>query len=183
MIRKTLVAAGIAGALVFAGSAAANAAYTPGADPDDGVIDITVSDQAVTPGSPVTITAGDLDGPTATFAIAGGPSGATLSSIVFAAAQPSVEKDVENGFASATFEAATPGEYTITVASGDQEPQTIAVTVATAAAGGTGSGSGTLPATGGTLPVEALWLGVGVLGLGGIAVTAAVARRRATSSN
>jgi LPXTG-motif cell wall-anchored protein len=45
-----------------------------------------------------------------------------------------------------------------------------------------GTGSGELPATGGTGPAAFIWLGVGAIGLGGIAVAAAVARRRAARS-
>lgn len=176
MIRKTLVAVGLAGALVFAGSAAAFADYTGSEE-----IVVTASPASVTPGASSTITATGLDGETATFAVTSGPAGATITSIVYAAALPSTTKNVVDGSASATFTPAAAGNYVVTVTSGE-ETQSVSVSVGTASAGG-GSGSGTLPATGGTVPVEALWLGVGILGLGGIAVTAAVARRRATSNN
>ena len=45
------------------------------------------------------------------------------------------------------------------------------------------SDSGELPATGGDVPMGAIWLGIGAVGLGGIAVTAAAARRRASQNS
>ncbi|WP_396655249.1 LPXTG cell wall anchor domain-containing protein [Microbacterium aurum] len=53
------------------------------------------------------------------------------------------------------------------------------VSDARALQGGTGGAGSTLPSTGGEIPAVALWIGAGALGLGGLAVVAATARRRA----
>ena len=170
MFKKVLSVVGITAALVF-GSAAAATAY-PAEAP------VVASDTTLTPGQSVTITANDLGNyATVTFSANGG----TLASIVAASGTgTSVEKTVVNGSASATFTApSTPGTFVVTVtAPGGEVLGSVTLTVAAAAGGGGG-----LPATGGSVPAAMIWAGVGALGLGGIAVAAVAARRRAAASN
>jgi len=169
MLKKTLAAVVVAGALLFTGASAANADYTP----DDNV---TVSDSTPAPGQTIVITiTGIADGiPWVTFSTT--DAGVTLSSIVPTAVTSSVQKDVVDGTASANFVAAEPGNYTVTVTDPDGNVlETVGITVAAAGAGDDDE----LPSTGGTVPAVALWVGAGALGLGGLAVVAGTARRRA----
>lgn len=187
MIKKALTALAVAGALVFAGSAAANA-YTVPPPP-------IVGDTTLAPGVPTTITITGLeDYDQVVFSVAGG---ATLASLVHTAtATVSVTKPVSNGTASAIFSSDVAGTFVVNVsdtAGNLITSVTLAVdpSFADTGSGGSGgvvggsggaSGVGGLPATGGDVPVAAIWLGVGAVGIGGIAVVAAVARRRAQSS-
>jgi hypothetical protein len=182
MIKKALTALAVAGALVFAGSAAANA-YSVTPPP-------TVEDSTLAPGASTVITVTGLDEyDSVVFAVTSGPSGATLSSIVATATLPgAVTKPVVNGTATATFTATTEGTYTVGIFDTDSNLITsTSIQVSTAFAGGgsggSGGGTGGLPATGGELPLTAIWLGVGAVGIGGIAVVAAVARRRAQTTH
>lgn len=177
MIKKALTALAIAGALVFAGSAAANA--YPVAPPP------VVGDTTLAPGVSTTITVTGLeDFDEVVFSVSGG---ATVASLVHAStAVSSVTKTVVNGSASAQFSSTVEGTFVVNISdtSGNLITSvTIAVddAFASASAGGVG-GTGGLPATGGDVPVAAIWLGVGAVGIGGIAVVAAVARRRAQSA-
>ncbi|MCP2638123.1 hypothetical protein K0817_016340 [Microbacterium sp. HD4P20] len=173
MFKKLLSAAGIAAVFVFGSAAAAAADEYPATAP------VVASDTTLTPGQSVTITVNDLgDYESVLFSANGG----TLASIVAAAGSgTSVEKTVVNGSASATFTApSTAGTYVVTVtAPGGEVLGSVTLTVA-AAGGGSGGG---LPATGGSVPAAMIWAGVGALGLGGIAVAAVAARRRAAASN
>lgn len=181
MIKKTLTAVGIAGVLVLGGSSAAFAGYASD-------VDVTADDVTLTPGQATVITANNVDG-TTTFSTSGvGVSENTLTSISFAAAVTSDDAIKEAGddrSAQATFTAPTAGgTYLITVTDEDGDTDAIQITVAAASTGGGSSTGGSLPATGGdAVPAAAIWLGAGAVGLGGIAVTAAVARRRAAASN
>ncbi|GAA5093741.1 hypothetical protein GCM10025760_24270 [Microbacterium yannicii] len=168
MLKKTLAAAGIAGALILGSSAAAFADY-PATAP------VTAGDTTLTVGQSTTITANDLGDYTSVDFSVNPTSGSTLSSIVVAAAAGGVTKPVANGTASATFTANAAGTYTVTVAATDGALGS--VTISVAAAGSTPA-PGALPATGGTIPAAAIWVGVGAVGLGGIAVAAVAARRR-----
>jgi hypothetical protein len=178
-MKKLLTAVGIAAVIILGGSSAANATYP---DPGDNV---EVSNPAPAVGQPITITATGLgDLPTVVFSV--NAPGATLASIVVASTGgSSVTKPVVDGTASAQFTATTPGDYTILVS--DLEGNvvgSVGVTVAAAGAGsgdGAGDGSG-LPPTGGTVPAAVIWAGVGAVGLGGIAVAAVAARRRAAKN-
>ncbi|AZC12328.1 hypothetical protein [Microbacterium sp. ABRD28] len=183
MLKKTLSAAGIAGLLVLGAASAAQA--------DDYATDVetVAGDVTLTPGQATVITAQNVDG-TVTFATSGaGVSENTLTSIAFAAAVGSdtaVKQADENRTAQATFTAPTAGgTYTINITDGDGDTDSVTLTVAAAGSGtgGTGGTGGTLPATGSdAVPAAAIWLGAGAVGLGGIAVTAAVARRRAAAN-
>lgn len=171
MFKKILSVVGIAAAISL-GTAAAASAY-----PAD--VEVVAESATVAPGVPVTITAtglGTLE--TVTFSATGG----SLASIVVASAGTSVDKPVADGTASAEFTATTPGTYTISVLADGEVLGSTTVTVA-AAGSGAGGGSGSLPATGGTVPAAAIWVGVGALGLGAIAVAAVGARRRAAAKH
>ncbi|MEI3865713.1 hypothetical protein V6S02_01320 [Microbacterium sp. CCNWLW134] len=191
MFKKFLAAAGVAGLLVLGTAAAANADYAS-------EVDLTAQDATPTPGQSTLLTAtGLVDGPVIFGTEGPGVEPNTLSSIAFAAEFPTsvVEKTAVDGVATATFTAPqTAGEYVVTVFDSEQNSAQITITVAAAtggtpgtpgtpgAGGGTGTG-GSLPATGGNaVPAAAIWLGAGAVGLGGIAITAAVARRRAAAN-
>lgn len=174
MLKKTLAAAVVAGALLFGGASAASAANDYPADDAR----VTAPTTAVAPGAPVVVTF-DARGISPLPAEVGfsvtGPQGANLASIVAAATSTtSITKPVSNGTASTTFTATAPGTYTVTGAAGGI---TDAVTITVAA--GAAAADPSLPATGGELSTAALWVGAGALGLGGLAVVAATARRRA----
>ena len=177
MFKKTAAALAVAGLLVLGGAGAASADY-----PSDTAV--TAGSATITVGGSTTVTAsglGDLE--SVFFAVSGG-AGGSLSSIVLASSGGStVEKPVTNGSASATFTATAVGTYNVSVSDGETTigQTTITVTAASTSGSGTG-GSGQLPATGGEVPGAIIWLGVGAIGLGGIAVAAAVARRRAAGN-
>ncbi|WP_019181008.1 hypothetical protein [Microbacterium yannicii] len=181
MIKKTLSVVGIAAALILGGSAAAVADYTVDAP-------VAISDTTPAPGQPITITASNLEGlDVVTFSTSG--AGASLASIVLASGSGvAVDKEVVNGSASAVFTASQEGTFVVTVsADGEVLGSTTLVVDAANAGTGTGTGgtggSGTLPATGGNVPGAVIWAGVGAVGLGGIAVAAVAARRRAASQS
>ncbi len=178
MLKKTLAAAGIAGLLIFGSASAALADSYPPSAP------VTASDNTVTPGTPVTITATGLgDYEFVTFSVTP-PTGATLSSIVLLASAPgaSVTKPVVNGTASATLTPTVPGTYTVSVAAPDGTVLGSTVVSVAAAPAPSPSGGAALPPTGGAVPAAAIWAGVGAVGLGGIAAAAAAARRRTQKS-
>ncbi|NYF15545.1 hypothetical protein HDC37_000357 [Microbacterium sp. AK009] len=181
MIKKTLTGIGIAGLLVLGSSAAAMA------DGYASDVETTAGDVTLTPGQATVITAQNVDG-TVTFSTSGaGVSENTLTSIAFAAVVTSddaIKQADENRTAQATFTAPTAGgTYRIDITDGDGDTDSITVTVASASSGGAGGTGGTLPATGSdAVPAAAIWLGAGAVGLGGIAITAAVARRRAAAN-
>lgn len=179
MIKKTLTAVGIAGFIVLAGASAANADYAS-------EVETTVGDPTLVPGQATIITATNVDG-TTTFATSGpGVTENTLTSISFAAvaADTAVKEAGDDRTAEATFTAPTAGgTYTIAITDADGDSQSVTITVAAASTGAAGGTGGSLPATGGdAVPAAAIWLGAGAVGLGGIAITAAVARRRAAAN-
>lgn len=183
-MKKSLAAVAVAGAIVLTGASAAHA-Y-----PVD--IECVANPTTVALGGSTTISCTGLnDDFDATFSVTGPgvQQGVTLTSVAASAATgtASVTKPVVGGATSATFTPPTAADYAITVTQGDESfgpfTDTVTVTVvegsASGGTGGTGS-TGGLPATGGDVPGAALWLGVGALGVGGIAVAAAAARRRAS---
>lgn len=180
MIKKTLTTVGIAGLLIFGASTAANAAAYPP------VVDGTTSATVVAPGQPATIGfafPGYEDGTTVTFVVTGeNVSGVTLASIVSTAvSSKSIDKTIAGGSASVQFASSTGGTFTVTpFIDGRQVGNAVSVTVD--ASSGSASGPA-LPATGSEVPAAALWLGVGAVGIGGIAIAAGVARRRAHNAN
>lgn len=176
MLKKTLAAVALAGALILGTAAAASAGTYPDTAP------VTAASPTITVGGSTVITATGLgDRDTVTFAHNAGASG-SIASIAFASASTtSVDKSVTAGTASATFSASAPGTYTVSVLDGSAVLGSVQVTVAAAGSGSDASGGG-LPDTGGAIPVGAVWLGVGVIGLGGIALAAVSARRRTQKS-
>jgi hypothetical protein len=182
MIKKTFAAAGVAGLLVLGVASAAHA------EPYPATVSVTADDVTLTPGQATVVTALNVDGGVVFETTGPGVSPNTLTSISFASvnATDTAEKVAdENRTARATFTAPTVGgTYVIIATDEDGDRDSVTVTVAAATSGGSGSGgSGSLPATGGdAVPAAAVWLGAGAVGLGGIAVTAAVARRRAAST-
>ena len=172
VFKKSFAALAIAGALVLGGSTAATA-YTPSGG--------AVSDPVLAPGQSTVITFTGLGAYESVVFTVTGPSGASLTSIAYAASGDtvySVTKAVSGGSASATFTAGGTGTYDVVLT--DTDGNTIASTSISVTTDG---GSGELPATGGDVPMGAIWLGVGAVGLGGIAVTAAAARRRASQNS
>ena len=191
MFKKTLTTVFVAGALFLSGGAAANAATDY---PDTGV-----SDNTPGIGQSITITV-NINGNynNVYFVIIGGP-GADLASLVHTAAPAGgVTKPVVNGSASATFRSVNEGTHQIgiydtegnllttvalEVSADNGDFTSTAVGAANGSTGSNAAGANGLPATGGEVPLTALWIGAGALGLGGIAVVAATARRRAHSTN
>ncbi|TQK18643.1 hypothetical protein FBY40_1132 [Microbacterium sp. SLBN-154] len=193
MFKKFLAAAGVAGLLVLGTAAAANA------DADyTATLEVTAGDAVLEPGQSTVLTVNGVADGTVIFGTEGvGVEPNTLSSIAFAAEFPTsiVEKQAVNGSASATFTAPQiTGTYVVTVFDSAGEFGQISITVGAVGSGGPGGsggagggtgaeGTGSLPATGGNaIPAAAIWLGAGAVGLGGIAITAAVARRRAAAN-
>lgn len=176
-VKKVAAIVAIAGALVLGGSAAANAAGYP---PE---IDCTVSPSPVAAGGSATIScpagAWAAGVPVTITATGPGVGPGTLARIAFTADTTfSITKPAAgDGSLSALFTApTTPGTVTIVLTDGEAV-RTLTETV-TAAPAPTPTTPG-LPPTGNAVPATAIWLGVGAIGIGGIAVVAAVARRRA----
>ncbi len=182
MLKKALTTVGIAGLLVLGASSAATAANYP---PQ---VDGTSSSPVVAPGVPTTISFGVPgydDGTTVTFVVTGEDvSGVTLATIVrTAVTSKSFDKTITGGSASVQFSSTSGGTFTVTpFIDGRQVGNAVSVTV-DASGGGSDASNPALPATGSEVPAAALWLGVGAVGIGGIAIAAGVARRRAHNSN
>ena len=173
MFKKTFAAIAVAGLLVLGGASAASADYTP-----DRPVTVTISDSTPGVGQTITITFNNLNVPFVRITVTPG-QGVTIASLVHAAGTGGVEKQVVDGSASVQFTASQTGTYTVNAVDADGNVVgTQTITVGTAAASGTDQ----LPATGGEVPGAIIWLGVGAVGLGGIAVAAAVARRRAAAN-
>lgn len=172
MLKKTFAAVALAGALIL-GTATAASALTY---PDQ--LNVTISSPTVTVGNSTVITVTGLDGlDVVTFSHDAG-AGASIASIAFTAiAGSSVDKPVAAGTASATFTATTPGSYTISIYDGSTLLGSVPVTVAAAGSGADSDADG-LADSGGTVPAAVIWVGVGAIGLGGIALAAVAARRR-----
>jgi len=186
MLKKSLTAAAIAGFLVLGGASAASAANYPPVVPG------TSSASVVVPGQPATVGfsfPGYEDGTTVTFVITGADvSGVTLATIVrTAVTSKSIDKTISGGSASVVFQSSKGGAFTVTPYIDGRvvgTPVTLTVDASAGTGGPDASGpSAGLPATGSELPAAALWLGVGAVGIGGIAIAAGVARLRAHTSN
>lgn len=185
-MKKTLTSLALAGFLVAGGASAATAAGYPVDEPD-----IVASDTTPVAGQPVTLTVRVPDGITeVTFTVNGAPAGSTLTSMVHAAAATvdlSVVKPVVNNTASAVFTPAGNGTFAVVVTAPGMDPISLDVVVGAAAAPGENpddpANSDDLATTGGDVPAGVIWAGVGAIGLGGIAVATAAARRRSSSNN
>ena len=181
MFKKAMAVFGVSALMVLGASSAAlaDSNYPPSGG-------VTVGDTTITVGNNTTINVSGVGNEVnVTFVIVVSPGGGSLASVAAAAAPVGVTKVPSGDTASAVFSATVPGDHTVTVtgASGTvYGSATINVAAAgTGAAVGAGSNGG-LPATGGVVPAAALWLGIGAMGIGGIAVAAVAARRRAASS-
>jgi len=174
MIKKALAGAGIALALLIATPVAANAAYVPASD-------VVVSDSTPAPGQAVTVSFEEnfIAGEQVRFSVTG-EGAVTIAAITTA----SVTKVADaNGTSSAvvTPPANATGTYTVTatgVTSG--VVGTAALTVVAVAADA--PGGVTLPFTGGTLPIAAIWIASGVLVLGVVLLAVVGIRRRSAAS-
>jgi len=175
MIKKALAGAGIALALLIATPVAANAAYVPASD-------IVVSDSTPAPGQAVTVSFEEnfIAGEQVRFSVTG-EGAVTIAAITTASVTKAADA---NGTAVAvvTPPANATGTYTVTatgVTSG--VVGTAALTVVAVAADAPG-GSVTLPFTGGTLPIAAIWIASGVLVLGVVLLSVVGIRRRSAAS-
>ena len=174
MIKKALAGAGIALALLIATPVAANAAYVPASD-------VVVSDSTPAPGQAVTVSFEEsfIAGEQVRFSVTG-EGAVTIAAITTA----SVTKVADaNGTSSAvvTPPSNATGTYTVTatgVTSG--VVGTAALTVVAVAADA--PGGVTLPFTGGTLPIAAIWIASGVLVLGVVLLSVVGIRRRSAAS-
>lgn len=175
MLTRILTTTAIAAAIILAGPVAANAEnrYPPENACTASPTSIGQGDTSVITCEPDTF-GSEVD---VQLTVTGpGVQPGTIAFISFAAATQTttiVKTSAADGSVSATFTAPTAasGTYIITAADADvSRSASVTVTAASAAA---------LPSTGGTVPVAALWIGIGAIGIGGIAVAAAAARRRA----
>lgn len=185
MFKKLATSLGVAAVLLLVSATPALATTYP---PDNGIISEGAgSDAPIVPGQSIPITFSGIpetlvpNGGTVAFEVSG--AGASLASIVRTAASSRVLKTVVDGSATATFTSNTEGSFTVSlIKPPNQVIATRTVVVAIPAdASGTGGSSGGLPATGGALPAAVVWLGVGAVGVGGIALAAGLARRRANT--
>jgi hypothetical protein len=170
VLKKLLTAVGLAGLIILGGSSAALADEYPPS------VECTATPPTLVVGGTTTVNCtGLVPGEVTITATGPGVVEGDLASIVFAAATGtvSVTKTVgADGTVSASLTVHQAGTFVVTAT--DSQGNTVSATVTATAAGGGG-----LPPTGGTVPAAAIWLGVGALGLGGIAVAAAMAQRRA----
>lgn len=182
MLKRIVSVIGISGALMFLGAGAATADTYP---PD---VTCTVQAPTITPGQSTVIECGGDGtvpaGTTAVYTVSGaGVSASSLSSVFAAVGTAQVTKTADgNGTLSATFTAPQvtgTHNYTISVAdTAGTFAATASITV-NGPSGGEGAAGGGLSTTGGTVPAALIWGGIGALGIGGIAIAAALARRRA----
>ena len=164
MLKKILAAAAITAALVLGGSSAAMAQTYPAQ------VGCVANPATIVVGQTSVVTCTGLSpNATGTFPVTG-PSGTVTTRTITTDAQ-----------GKATFSLVGPaaGNYTVSLVTSNGQSGSATVTVTAASAG---AGGGSLPPTGTDVPAAAIWLGVGAIGIGGIAVAAAVARRRAASN-
>jgi hypothetical protein len=169
MLKKILTAVGLAGVLILGGSAAALADYPAG-------VTCTASPAVIAPGG------------TSTVACTGFVPGSFVEVTASGGSVSAPDNADDSGNVSASFTADAVGSYTVTASSTDAQevPVSGSVTITVEApsnGGGGGGGGGGLPPTGGTVPTAAIWLGIGAIAIGGIAVTAVAVRRRASSGD
>jgi LPXTG-motif cell wall-anchored protein len=173
-LRTKLAAVVIAAAAIIAAPAAANA-YTPGTP------DVAVSG-AVVPGGTVTLSAIAFDaGTTVSFTVTGeNAASATLAAVKLVRNTSPVFTSTTNASGSATVSVKLPanasGTYDVAVTglkNGATVTETSALTVSAA------GNNGGLPATGvDSASLMGVWIGGGVLLLGGLAVTVFAVRRQ-----
>lgn len=175
-MKKTLGVLAVSGALLLGGA--------PAASGDDGYAVPPPTCAAAPASIPVgdsTVISCDFDdsfeGQTVTFGVTGpGVRSGSLATIAFTArGTATIDKVVRSGQAAASLTGPAAGAYTVTLAYGPSATMVLPIDVTVTAA----TGAAALPITGGTVPTEGIWIGAGALALGGIAVFAARARRRA----
>jgi hypothetical protein len=174
MIKKALAGAGIALALLIATPVAANAAYVPASD-------VVVSDSTPAPGQAVTVSFEEsfIAGEQVRFSVTG-EGAVTIAAITTASVTKAADAN-GTAFAVVTPPTNATGTYTVTatgVTSG--VVGTAALTVVAVAADA--PGGVTLPFTGGTLPIAAIWIASGVLVLGVVLLSVVGIRRRSAAS-
>jgi hypothetical protein len=178
MRSRIIAIVGIAGALTVVGAGASHADTYPPA------LSCVVSSPTLDPGQSTVIECGGdgaiESGTSAVFTVSGpGASTGTLAAVFAPVGTTQVTKTVtDDGSVSATFtapEVTSTSTYTISVSdAAGRFAATAAVTVNAAAEGGDGPFSG----TGGGLPTWLIWVGLGALGLGVVAVIVAINRKR-----
>lgn len=175
-MKKLLGVLAVSGALLLGGASAASAdgyAVTP---------PTCEASLASVPVGDTTVITCDFDesfeGATVTFDITGpGVRTGSLAAIAFTArGTATIDKVVSSAQAVTTLTGPAAGAYTVTLSYGPSASMVVPVDVTV-----TDAESAALPVTGGTVPTEAIWIGAGALALGGLAVFAARARRRATT--
>lgn len=178
-MKKTLAVLAVSGALLLGGASAASAhSYTA-----DGYTvpppTCAAAPASIPVGETTTITCDfddSFEGATVTFGITGpGVRSGSLAAIAFTArGTATIDKVVRSGQAATTLTGPAAGAYTVTLAYGPSAAMVLPIDVTVTAAEGAA-----LPITGGTVPTEGIWIGAGAVALGGIAIFAARARRRA----
>ncbi|KAA9133904.1 LPXTG cell wall anchor domain-containing protein [Microbacterium caowuchunii] len=171
-LRTKIAAVVIAAAAMIAAPAAASAnSYNPVA-PGGG--------QVVAPGGTITVPfTGFAPNEQVTFTLTGeNAAGATLAVVKAAVNSTSIVKTASGSGAasvSVTLPANASGTYTLTgVGATSNDPISVTITVSSTAGGGSG-----LPATGvDSASLMGVWIGGGVLLLGGLAVTVFAVRRQ-----
>lgn len=173
-MKKALAALAVSGALLLTGASAASATDSYAVPPPT-----CAASPASIPVGETTVITCDFDdsfeGNTVTFGIDGPAVRSTsLARIAFTArGSAAIDKVVAAGRASTTLTAPAAGAYTVRLTYGAVASMTVPIDVTVTDAGAVAG----LPITGGTVPTEAIWIGVGALALGGIAVFAAHTRR------
>ncbi|MCU4671205.1 LPXTG cell wall anchor domain-containing protein [Microbacterium fluvii] len=187
-MNKAISAVVAAAALTLVGAAAAPAAF---AASDASVrtaetypvaqAECTAEPQTIEIGSASTITCvwddDSLDGTIVTFATDGPGIGTdSLASLVVASNTgiDTAERTIAGDTASIVFTGPAERVYPITITWGPDAASTAHVEIPISVVRATGDA---LPATGGSVPSAAIWLGVGALGLGAIAVSVGLGRR------
>jgi hypothetical protein len=173
MIKKALAGASIALALLIATPVAANAVYVPAEN-------ATVSDSTPAPGQAVTVAFANESftaGESVSFSVTG--EGAVTIAAITTASVTKVASAAGAASAVVTPPANATGTYTVTATGlSSGRVGTAALTVVAVSADGTAV---TLPFTGGTLPIAAIWIAGGVLVLGVVLLSVVGIRRRSAA--
>lgn len=175
-MKKTLGVLAVSGALLLGGASAASA--------DDGYAvpppTCAASPASIPIGESTVITCDfddSFEGETVTFGVSGpGVRSGSLATIAYTArGTATIDTVVRSGKAATTLTGPAAGPYTVTLTYGPTSTMVLPIDVTVTSA----ADAAALPITGGTVPTEGIWIGAGALALGGIAVFAARARRRA----
>jgi len=178
MFKKAIAGAGIALALLIATPIAANAAATPYVAAENTI----VSDSTPAPGQPVTVTFEEsfLAGEQVRFSVTG--EGAVTIAAITTASVVKVANADGTTAAVVTPPANATGTYTVTATGLTSGTVGTAALTVVAIGADVPGGSVTLPFTGGTLPIAAIWIASGVLVLGVVLLSVVGIRRRSAAS-